>query len=644
VEFVSMKTLAVWGGLFVIVGLEFVGSRGAWAAATADHKKQITEITKEAAKASSLISKKDYDEAAKVLDEAEKKLKQIAKEADLKEGDKLIAGPLKKIATTREQLGRKRPASGAGGGSVSFEKDVAPILVARCLNCHGNNNPKANLQIDTFAGIKNGGDSGPVFVVPGRPNESLLLQRLTATDDSRMPKGPNPLPADDIKKISEWVAAGAKFTGNNNTPLSQLKAAAEVAAKADAVPIQINKPTGNETVSFTKDIAPFMVNLCVNCHSGNDPRSGFSLETFEKLMKGGKSGRVVLPGNTKDSRLWHLVGEQDPIKMPPAQALITTTNHSNLRKWIEEGAKFDGADPKATLRSLVPTEAEKRAKELASLSNEDLAKRLRERADQLWKSALANDPATVEETNAFVVMGNAGEGRNKQVAEWAGSATDRLRKLFNIKESLIWRGKLTIFVFKDRFSYAEFAQTNENVEIPADTKGHARVSSAGDEAYVCVLDVGDAVTETSPGLKTLLTGLMVEGLLQRLPNRVPDWASKGTGLMLAAQADPKNPYFRGLNAAAHESLHAVDKPEELFANGTFSPADLPAIGFTLVNFMMKKGGEPYFVNFLSQLAQGKSLADSLRDVYNVDAATLAQSYFANVESLPGSKAGAKKKK
>src|SRR6185369_6497595 len=63
------------------------------------------------------------------------------------------------------------------------------------------------------------------------------------------------------------------------------------------------EPAGKETVSFTKDIAPFMVNLCLNCHSGKNPRSGFSLETYELLMKGGKSGRVVLAGNTKDSRL-----------------------------------------------------------------------------------------------------------------------------------------------------------------------------------------------------------------------------------------------------------------------------------------------------------------------------------------------------
>jgi hypothetical protein len=159
-----------------------------------------------------------------------------------------------------------------------------------------------------------------------------------------------------------------------------------------------------------------------------------------------------------------------------------------------------------------------------------------------------------------------------------------------------------------------------------------------------MLDIGDTASESSPGVQTLLMGLLAEGALQRLPNRVPDWAAKGTGLMLAAKSDSKNPYFRGLTAASHEALRSIKKPEELFANGTFSPADLPAVGYTLVLFMLRSGGEPHFVDFLSQLAQGKKLADALRSVYNADALTLARGYAVYVEALPGAKAAGRKKK
>src|SRR5258708_7399711 len=115
-----MKTQTAWISLLVIAGLGLVGSDYLIAAVTAEHKKQITDISKDTTRANGLISKRDFDEAAKVLDDAEKKLKQVAKDADLKESDKLIAAPLKKIVATRESLEKKRPggssaAGGAGG-------------------------------------------------------------------------------------------------------------------------------------------------------------------------------------------------------------------------------------------------------------------------------------------------------------------------------------------------------------------------------------------------------------------------------------------------------------------------------------------------------------------------------------------------
>lgn len=650
-----MKTLTEKSPTAVIslvlsVALGLWLAAGSFAAVTGEHKKQLDEVKKDVGKVQGLITSKKYDEATKILEDAETKLKQIAKDAGIEEDNKLVAGVFKQIEQKREAIAKKRPgggaAAGAGAAAVVFEKEVAPILAARCLNCHGERNPRANLRMDTFGGIVQGGANGPI-VVPGKPRDSLLVLRLNATDDARMPKGGDPLTADEIKKITAWVAGGAKFTGDNSIPIGNLKAPEEV-AKVDNTPVKIDKATGNETVSFTKDIAPWFVNLCLNCHSGQGPgatQTGLSVETFEKLMRGSKKGRVVLPGNTKDSLLWQRVGEQEPSKMPPGnQVLITRTNWNNLRTWIEEGAKFDGGDAKTPIRSLVPTDAEKRAKELASLSPDELAKRRKDRANELWTAAHPNEAPAVYENAGFIAIGNAAEPRLKQIADWATTDSEMLRKAFRIKEALIWPGKLIIFVFKDRFSYTEFGQSNEKVEIPAEAKGHSRVSANSVEAYLCLQDIGDSATEDSPGVRTQLLGLLAEGLLQRYPNRVPDWAARGTGLALAARNDPKNPYFRGLVVMAREALQAIDKPEELFANGTFSPGDLAPVGFTLVTHMLKKGDEPHFVQFLGLLTNGKSVADGLKDVYGADIPTLYQSYREYVESLPGVKPAPKKSK
>src|SRR5262249_10829560 len=65
----------------------------------------------------------------------------------------------------------------AGDTRILFEKDVAPILRAHCLRCHGDGKIKGGLDLRRGASLVAGGDSGPA-VVAGKPAESLLIKRL----------------------------------------------------------------------------------------------------------------------------------------------------------------------------------------------------------------------------------------------------------------------------------------------------------------------------------------------------------------------------------------------------------------------------------------------------------------------------------
>ncbi|MSR56548.1 MAG: hypothetical protein EXS05_02610 [Planctomycetaceae bacterium] len=635
-----MQLRTVWLCLLLFACLSLIVPSGSTAAVTAEHRKQVDEIVKEVRKVSGLITKKEFDEAAKALSESEKRLKDIAKEAGVEVSHKLVAVAFSQIEKQRAILAKKQKGSDGAAGAGPFEKEVAPLVVARCLKCHGADDPKANLSLATFGGIVAG--CGGKLVVPGNPESSILYQRLTANANRRMPKGGPALAQDELKKIYSWIAGGAKFGGDNAMLLTTLVEEGG-GGKRETGPIEIVKANGDERVKFTRDIAPFMANLCVGCHSGPDPRSGFSLETFEKLMRGGRDGRVILPGNTKDSRLWHLVGEQDPIKMPPGQALITETNHAKLRIWIEEGAKFDGTDAqaKAPLRSLVPTAEELRARELASLSAEEFANRRHERAMELWQTAFTKDTPAEAVNDEVIVIGNVAEPRIKEISDWVENDAKTLKKTFGIKEPTIWRGKLIVFAFNDHFSYSEFVQTNEKKELPSDMKGHSRVTSTLDEAYICLEEQGDDAREASPGTHAMLWSLLTEALLQRSPNRVPEWAARGMGLVLAFHDAPKNPYFHSQGRAASEALKSLDRPQELFEAGTFSAADAAPVGFTLVSHMIKagRGGEAEYVRFLGQLSMGKSLSDALKTVYATDPLRLAQAYLA---TLPHAKAGSKK--
>lgn len=92
---------------------------------------------------------------------------------------------------------------------IDYPRDVKPILKQRCYACHGGLKQEAGLRLDTARAMHLGGDSGPA-IKTAVPGESLLISRVTAKDDSeRMPPEGEPLTAEQIARLSEWIAAGA---------------------------------------------------------------------------------------------------------------------------------------------------------------------------------------------------------------------------------------------------------------------------------------------------------------------------------------------------------------------------------------------------------------------------------------------------
>src|SRR5690606_21122009 len=127
------------------------------------------------------------------------------------------------------------PAAAPPEGALDFATAVWPILESRCLKCHGAEKPKAKLQLDTPEHILKGSEDGPV-VVPGKPDESSLLQRviLPADHEDIMPPKGDPLTADQTAILRQWIAEGANFgawTGGEAVMAEQI-ASADAAVQA----------------------------------------------------------------------------------------------------------------------------------------------------------------------------------------------------------------------------------------------------------------------------------------------------------------------------------------------------------------------------------------------------------------------------
>jgi hypothetical protein len=95
----------------------------------------------------------------------------------------------------------------------SFEREVGPLLRERCLKCHSGGRPRGDLDLTSQAGLRAGGDSGPV-VQPGKAADSLLFQHVR---DGKMPPK-QPLSAAEVELLRRWIDAGVTWDGPNLSP------------------------------------------------------------------------------------------------------------------------------------------------------------------------------------------------------------------------------------------------------------------------------------------------------------------------------------------------------------------------------------------------------------------------------------------
>jgi len=98
-------------------------------------------------------------------------------------------------------------------------------------------------------------------------------------------------------------------------------------------------------VTYDTDIKPLVEKSCLKCHSGEKPKGKYSVETKEKLLKGGPDGAPIVVGNSAKSPLVHYISDLvADSEMPPKEKrekfpALTKDQVGLVRAWIDQGAK-----------------------------------------------------------------------------------------------------------------------------------------------------------------------------------------------------------------------------------------------------------------------------------------------------------------
>lgn len=213
-------------------------------------------------------------------------------------------------------------AMGASGsddtaGMEYFETHIRPLFAEHCYQCHSADAEKlkANLYLDSRAGWQTGGDSGPA-IVPGSPEQSLLIHAVSHTNgDLKMPPKTR-LPETEIEKLKTWIAMGAPDPREDQIERSNSR---------------INLEKGREFWAFKPPVDP----LVPDVKSSSWPANGIDHFILARLEDAGLPPAADAPKHSLLRRVYY-----DLIGLPPSpgemHAFLSDSSPGALEKVVDD--------------------------------------------------------------------------------------------------------------------------------------------------------------------------------------------------------------------------------------------------------------------------------------------------------------------
>ena len=151
------------------------------------------------------------------------------------------------------------------------------------------------------------------------------------------PKATEAPVATEAPKATEAPVATEAPKATEAPVATEAPAATQVPAATEAPAATEVPAVAPAAVSFVKDVQPIFEQNCVKCHGGSDGiKGGLSLKTYADLMKGGKDGEVIAPGDAANSMLVQAITAG---KMPKRGTKLAQEKIDMIAAWVTAGAQ-----------------------------------------------------------------------------------------------------------------------------------------------------------------------------------------------------------------------------------------------------------------------------------------------------------------
>lgn len=204
---------------------------------------------------------------------------------------------------------------------VDFVKEIYPVFVEKCIDCHGPKKQKGKYRMDTREHAMKPGDDGPFILVGNSEKSSIVHMVAGLIDEGLMPPPSDkpgqsePLTREQISVLRAWIDQGAEWPDGE---------------------IQMEETK----YTFAEQVGPVLQQACGSCHGPAKQEGGFRLDTLAALLQGGEFyGPTIKPGDVKGSGFLVIIAGKDGDMPLPDKHKMPEKQVEMISKWIAQGAK-----------------------------------------------------------------------------------------------------------------------------------------------------------------------------------------------------------------------------------------------------------------------------------------------------------------